>query len=37
MYERAEVLMQQVTESEELKMSVKNMIDCLQYLIEQYT
>ena len=29
--------MQQVTESEELKLSVKNINDVLQCLIEQYT
>jgi hypothetical protein len=34
---RAVVLMQQVTGSEELKMSIINIYDLLQYFIEQYT
>ena len=35
--ERAVVLMQQIHGSEELKMSVRNINDMLQYFIEQYT
>ena len=35
--DRAVVLMQQVTGSEELKMSVRNINDLLQHFIEQYT
>ena len=34
---RAVVMMKQVTGSEELKMSIININDLLQYFIEQYT